>query len=66
MNKKDIKDCSFDDLQVKVSELRKQLFNLRFQMVAGQIKDYAQFKRLRADIARTLTMINHRSSKSVA
>jgi large subunit ribosomal protein L29 len=68
MKKDTMKSRSIEDLTTEVSSLKKQLFNLRLQMQAGQVKDYAQFKRIRADIARALTLINQqrRSSLSVS
>ena len=64
MKMEEMKARSIEDLTTEVSSLKKQLFNLKLQMAAGQVKDYAQFKRLRADIARALTLINQRRSAS--
>lgn len=60
----EMRSRSVEDLISEVDSLKKQLFNLKLQMAAGQVKDYAQFKRLRGDVARALTLINQRRAAS--
>lgn len=38
-------------------ELKEQLFNLRFQLVTGQLENTASLKQVRKDIARVKTVL---------
>ena len=57
MKAKDIRDMTKDELSVKVSELKEELFNLRFQMATGQLENPMRLREVRKDIARTKTVI---------
>ena len=45
---------SIADAQQELTELRRELFDLRLQMTRGQVSDVRQFARTRKDIARLL------------
>lgn len=45
-------------LQEELATCRKELFDLKLNAMAGQVKDVSQFKKLRKKIARLLTTIN--------
>jgi len=47
----------------KVSDLRKELLNLRFKKKSGQLENNSQFKKIRKEIARALTAKNKLSLK---
>ncbi len=49
-------------LETEIDSLRKELFNLKVTAASGQVKDYSQFKKLRRDIARGLTVLKNRLS----
>ena len=49
-------------LQKEVDQLKKGFFNLKLSFSAGEVKDFSQFKKLRADIARCLTFLNQKNS----
>lgn len=55
MDAKELKDLSVEELSEKEKELRKELFNLRFQAVSGQVENPGRIKQVRRDIARILT-----------
>lgn len=42
----------------QIAENRKALFTLKMNMLAGQVKDVSQFKKLRKEIARAMTQLN--------
>ncbi len=42
-------------LHDELTACRKELFTLKMNLLAGQVKDNSQFKKLRRKIARTLT-----------
>lgn len=50
------------NLKDKVEECRRELFGLRLNAVASHVKDYSQFKKLRKDIARGLTLLTQKHS----
>jgi large subunit ribosomal protein L29 len=45
-----------DELGQKEKDLRKELFNLRFQMATGEIENPMRIRTVRKDIARVLTI----------
>ena len=49
-----------DELRQEEKSLRKELFNLRFQKVTGEIENPLRIRRVRKDIARVLTVINEK------
>lgn len=50
------------DVQItdKVSELKKDLFNLRFQQATGELEHTAKIRETRKTIARLKTVLNER------
>jgi large subunit ribosomal protein L29 len=50
-----------DELRMAEKDLRKELFNLRFQKVTGEIENPLRIRRVRKDIARVLTIINEKA-----
>jgi large subunit ribosomal protein L29 len=57
MKAKQLKDLSIEELNKKERELRKELFNLRFQVAKGELQNVKRIKAVRKDIARILTII---------
>ncbi len=52
-----LRDMSREDLILEESELRQQLFKLRFQTATGQIENASKVKDVRKDIARIMTIM---------
>lgn len=59
-----LKGKTADELNAQVAELKKELFNLRFQKAAGELKSTARFKQAKKEIARILTQL--RASQKAA
>lgn len=57
MEKVKFENLDKNALRKEVSRLKKELFNLRLNVAAGQVKDFSQFKKLRKNIARALTFL---------
>ena len=55
MKADEIRGMSQDELSSKLTELRKEAFNLRFQKATGQLENTARQKQVRRDIARLET-----------
>ncbi len=53
-----------DELKQEESNLRKELFNLRFQKVTGEIENPMRIRQTRKDIARVLTVITEKSKEN--
>jgi large subunit ribosomal protein L29 len=47
---------SIDELSQKEQDLRKELFNLRFQAATGEIENPMRIRAVRKDVARVLTI----------
>jgi len=58
MDTKELKELPVEDLSAKEAELRKELFNLRFQKTLGQIANPMRVREVRRDIARLLMFIH--------
>ena len=58
MKKEEIKKLSKDELNNKVNLLKKDLFNMRFKKVNGQLTDTAKVSETKKNVARMLTEIN--------
>jgi len=64
MKKEEIKKLDKVSLYKELARLRKELFNLKLNVSGGEVKDYSQFKKLRIDIARTLTFFRKREKEA--
>ena len=53
---RDLRGLTPDELQQKLAETRKELFNLRFQSATGSLEDTTRLRHARRDIARILTV----------
>ena len=57
MRASEIRDLNLDEMNQKVSDLKEELFNLRFQHEIGQLEDPQKMKQTKRDIARLKTII---------
>ena len=60
MKIKEIKDLSTDELTVKLADLQKEAFNLRFQLAIGEIENPMRIRDVRKSIARINTILKER------
>jgi len=56
----ELRELSDDELDTKLAEAKEELFNLRFQLVTGQLDNPMAIKTMRKEIARILTVIRER------
>jgi large subunit ribosomal protein L29 len=56
MKPAELKAMTVDELINKENDLRKELFNLRFQQATGEIENPMRINKVRKDIARVLTI----------
>ena len=56
MKSSELRSLTADELVQKESDLRKELFNLRFQLSTGEIENPMRIRMVRKNIARVLTI----------
>ena len=56
----ELRDATADDLVVKLTEAKKELFNLRFQAATGQLESHGRLRAVRKDMARIYTVMRER------
>ena len=52
MKAKKIRDLTTNELEVKLKDLKAELFNLRFQLATNQLDNPMRIREVRKDIAR--------------
>jgi large subunit ribosomal protein L29 len=57
---KELRDLSNEELVAKAADLKKEMFNLRFQQAMGQIENPMRLRTLRRDIAKTKTVLKEK------
>ena len=57
MKASEIREMSLDEMQRKATDLKEELFNLRFQHEIGQLENPLKMKQTKRDIARIKTII---------
>ena len=62
MKVKEIRELSTEQLEVKLSELKRELFNLRFQHAINQLDNPHQISEVKHDIARVMTVLNEKNA----
>lgn len=62
MRASQLRDLSDEELERKLGETRRELFNLRFQSATGALENSARVKLAKREIARILTVKNERAS----
>lgn len=64
MKASEIKDMTVNELQEKLSDLKQELFNLRFQHAVNQLDNPMRMKTVKRDIARVKTFIRKQESSA--
>ncbi len=62
----EIRNLSDGEIETKMDEAYEELFNLRFQLAIGQVKDPSRITLLKRDIARLKTVLNERKLASAS
>ncbi|HNV93154.1 MAG TPA: 50S ribosomal protein L29 [Candidatus Cloacimonas sp.] len=63
MKADELRDLSIDELQVKLEELRIELFNLRFQKAKNLLDRPDRIRNVRHSIARIYTIMKEKEKK---
>lgn len=63
MKAKEVRDLTSAELQQKLSDLKAELFNLRFQHATNQLENPMRIKEVKKTIARIKTILRERELK---
>ena len=64
MKAAEARELDVEELQRRIAETQRELFNLRFQHATGQLENTGQLKEVRCNIARLLTVLNQKQRES--
>ena len=64
MKATEVRELDVDELERRLVETRRELFNLRFQHATGQLENTGQLKEVRKNIARLLTVLNQKKQEN--
>ena len=64
MNAEEVRALSQEEMRQKLTDLKHELFNLRFQHEVGQLENPRIIKATQKDIARIYTMLNELARKA--
>ena len=56
----EFRELNDDELRTRLSEAKEELFNLRFQLVTGQLTNNRRISTVKRDIARIYTVLRER------
>ncbi len=62
MRARELRDLSNDELNDRLAETRRELFNLRFQAATGALENIGRLKLTKREIARILTVQHERNA----
>ena len=57
MKASELRDFTVEELQTKLTELKEELFNLRFQLAVNQLENSSRIGSVKKDIARVSTIL---------
>ncbi|MBD5559392.1 MAG: 50S ribosomal protein L29 [Clostridia bacterium] len=64
MKTQEIRELTHEELVQRMQELKKEFFNLRFQLATGQLNNPARIKLVKKDIARVKTVMRENELRS--
>ncbi len=59
----EVRGLDIDELERRLADTRRELFNLRFQHATGQLENTGQLTQVRKNIARILTVLNQKQQE---
>ncbi|MCQ4023072.1 MULTISPECIES: 50S ribosomal protein L29 [unclassified Ruminococcus] len=65
MKAAEIRELSVEELELKIKELKEELFQLRFQHAINQLDNPMRLKAVKKDIARIKTVLRQRELENV-
>jgi len=65
MKANQIREMTRPEIERKISELKEELFNLRFQLATGQLENVMRIREVKRDIARLKTIMREKELKEL-
>jgi len=62
MKATELRAMTVEQLDAKLTELKKELFNLRFQHAINQLENPHKLEEVKRDIARVMTVLNEKNA----
>ena len=62
MKATELRDMTTEQLNVKLGELKEELFNLRFQLAVNQLDNPHKITAVKHDIARVMTVLREKNA----
>ena len=62
MKATEIRAMTKEELEVKLADLKKELFNLRFQHAINQLENPHRIEDVKRDIARVMTILHEKNA----
>ena len=59
----EIRDLTTEELQLKIADLKKELFTLRFNLATNNLENPMKIPAIKKDIAKIMTVIREREIK---
>ena len=66
MSAKELKAKTPEALREELVALKKEAFNLRFQLATGQLENTARMRIVRKEVARIKTVLNQKAAEAAA
>ena len=66
MKAAELRETTVEELRKKEQDLRKELFNLRFQKATGEIENPMRIRAIKKNIAKILTVITEKNKPKVS
>jgi large subunit ribosomal protein L29 len=63
MKAKEVHEMTDEELEDKLGDIRKELFEMRFQAATGGLEDHSRMTHAKRDIARVLTVQRQRAQE---
>ena len=64
MKAAEVRELDVQELEQRLVQTRRELFNLRFQHATGQLENTGQLQEVRKNIARLLTVLNRKKREN--
>ena len=64
MKAQELRALSAEELNTKLNDLKRELFNLRFQLAINQLENTNRIGEVKKDIARVMTVLNDKNAKN--
>ncbi|MBI5848622.1 MAG: 50S ribosomal protein L29 [Nitrospirae bacterium] len=62
----ELRETTVEELRKKEQDLRKELFNLRFQQATGEIENPMRIRAIKKNIAKILTVITEKNKQKAS